>query len=139
MSPLDGVITDYVLPAEVVPDLTKPSLEALAYVLRHEGARRVPWRWDFSSFSDAVDTECGTAGCAGGLAAAMWLGVHESGEELVHFMSRIFGITYVHAEQLFVEGFTRNSGLVTPAVVAARIDDYLAGRRIRYLVEGDRS
>jgi hypothetical protein len=37
---------------------------------------------------------------------------------------------------IFIEGGSNPA--ITPLVVASRIDDHLAGRPIRYLVEGDR-
>lgn len=128
--PLDGKITDFVKP--VAPDLSKPSLEALAWVLE-SGRLPAGWTWDYSKIYER--NECGTAGCALGIVAAMWVPDRLFFDREDAF--QLFGIGFAASEAVFANG--TDDLRITPAVVAGRIRDYLDGRPIRYLVEGDRS
>lgn len=104
------------------PDLSRPSLEALAYILRHIHDHVTVWTWDFG----LTRNECGTAGCALGIASVVWPEEFDDSD-----------VNHVNDEgAIFQEGM--NDPAITPEVVASRIDDHLAGRPIRYLVEGDR-
>jgi hypothetical protein len=110
------------VPAEIVPDLTKPSLEALAYVLEHVERWPQGWKWDFSAVN-----ECGTAGCALGIAHTLW---GNCGPTLgVDFVSRD-SVDCGQMNAVFNGGTF--SSEITPAIVAARIRDHLAGRPVRY-------
>lgn len=117
------------------PDLTKRSLEALAYVLRHQETWPPNHRFDFGF--PLTRHECGTAGCAWGIAQLLWpetIGMHESMGTIGGTMEA-FGIESDAAFDIFVSGCGRDAfGDVAPVSatdVATRIDDYLAGRPIR--------
>lgn len=132
--PLDDTTGFLAVPAETVPDLSQQSLEALAYVLEHvdtwpivKGGER--WRWDFTKCVN----ECGTAGCALGIAGAIWRQpLFDRGD-----VQDLGWMSFARSEEVFV--FGDHDPAITAAVVAGRIRDHLAGRSIRYLVEGDRS
>lgn len=134
MSPLDGNPAAYA-PAETkpAPDLTSPSLEGLAWVLENASAWPITqngrrWRWDFK----VCRNECGTAGCALGIAGAIW-------KDPAFDRGNVHDFGWMDDSQsiaVFVDG--DHDPAITPAVVAGRIRDHLAGRPIRYLVEGDR-
>lgn len=116
------------------PDLSKPSLEGLAWLLRHpeEWSSHI---WDYRSTdakywrANEYADHCGTAGCAIGLAREVWdwarcdkaglnLGSKDSWQQRI-FNRHSFG------EE------------ITAEIVAGRIDDYLAHRPIRKMVAGD--
>lgn len=131
MAPFDGLITDYAAPKPNAPDLTRPSLEGLAWVLENPQAWPRGWTWDFANIE--VHHSCGTAGCAIGIARYTWPRLRRL---LVSTSDSAFGGAY--SDMLLIFEVGSNDSRVTPAVVAGRIRDHLAGRPIRYLVEGDR-
>lgn len=116
-------------PAETAPDFTRPSLEGLAHVLENPPAWPEGWAWDFTRIGGLPD--CGTAGCAVGIARTMWLPHAAVGE-----IYDALGIDHSDAQPVFCRG--EKDPRITAPVVAARIRDHLAGRAIRYLVAGDR-
>lgn len=125
--PLDD--SNFRLSTEPAVDLTKPSLEALAYVLEHAEHWPKGWTWNFRT----PVNECGTAGCALGI--GMWLWGIDCGAD-VH---RRMGIPDedTAAYSIFISG--SSDPAITPQIVAGRIRDHLAGRPIRYLIKGDQS
>ncbi len=109
------------------PDLSKPSLEALAWLLRHLPTELPEWKWDYANIWHYTGPHCGTAGCAIGVARAVW------GEK--YYTDSFFAPA---AAGLEIFDCGSRDPRITPTIVAGRIDDYLAGRPIRYLVAGDR-
>lgn len=130
---------------ETKPDLSKPSLKGLAWLLRHPWNWPVNFEWDYMTVGNEIvsaaqrevehaplpEVPCGSAGCAVGVARLVWgldacsdAGIELGDESLNDWKTQIFN--------------THAITPVTPSVVAGRIDDYLAGRPIRYLVAGDR-
>lgn len=116
-------------PVDERPDLRKPSLEGLAWLLRHLPTELPEWHWDFANIVHHSGPLCGTAGCAIGIARSIWKGKYFT-FSFTPDNPRV-GMT------IFQDGADDTD--ITPSVVAGRIDDYLAGRPIRYLAEGDRS
>jgi hypothetical protein len=102
--------------AETQPDLSTPSLEALAFVLEHPEAWPKGWAWDFSRATHKY----GTAGCALGIADALWK--RERHRDFIN--------DYPTWHSVFIRGAADSD--ITPQIVAARIRDHLAGRPIRY-------
>lgn len=119
---------------ETNPDLTKPSMEALAYVLRHQETWPEGHTWDFAF--PLSPTQCGTEGCAWGIAQLLWpeiVDMHEKAGTIGGSMEA-FGLPSDAAHDIFVAGCGRDpreEPVVTAKDVADRIDDYLAGRPIR--------
>lgn len=56
--------------ADLKPDLSKPTLEAMAYILRHREEWPKGHKWAYTTTLDK--TKCGTIGCAMGIAWATW-------------------------------------------------------------------
>lgn len=112
---------------ETKPDLSKPSLEGLAWLLRHPEEWPDHYEWDFSVSGIFNGYHCG---CALALHRRMFnmAGIGRSCERA--------GMPDDQYSACFLNG--QMDPRVTAAVVAGRIDDYLAGRPIRYLVAGDR-
>lgn len=127
--PFHGVITDF-----VAPDLTKPSLEGLAYLLEHPELwptpKGKPWRWDFSKVSER--NECGTAGCAYGIAKTIWLRRLPSYNNAFEEDSsrRPFGLDTEEFYEIFARGVGDDE--ISPAIVADRIRQHLRGEEITY-------
>lgn len=141
-------LTAYADRIETKPDLSKLSLEALAYILRHKEEWPYSFSWEFQwtlfcfeRGGEILNAEnprhsCRTAGCALGLGKLKWGYVAGVDEGLATFASRIFGISGRVAAEIFLAGAGEPG--ITEEVVAGRIDDHLAARTIRYLVEGGR-
>lgn len=116
--PLDQ--TNWKQDTETKPDLSKPSLEGLSWLLRHLPANHI---WDFRAVGGK--TPCGSAGCAIGLADAVW------------GMNTFRAVYYRLApesvlDKLFIDalgGYGVPHSAVTPTMVADRIDSYLAETR----------
>jgi hypothetical protein len=101
-------------------DLGKPSLEALAFRLRHRETWPPGFEWNYSS--------CLT--CAFGLAQKMWR-VTESGDTVAGEAGRWFNIPKTAAREVFVWAAHKRGcdmSAVTPEMVADDIDLYLASR-----------
>ena|ERR1700754_740217 len=92
--------------------------------------------WDFSTVRASVSGECGTAGCAAGLASALWGRRKVFGRELVidnpKFL-RVFGITEDESNSLFGWELSRKRQIpmmdVTPGMVATAIKEFVANRQ----------
>src|SRR4051812_15081819 len=89
-------------------DLSKPSLQALAYILRHRELWPEGFRWEF--------TDC--TKCAMGLAIRLWH-IHDS--PCTGTMCEYFPISRPEAHHLFL-GYSHPS--ITPEMVADRIESY---------------
>lgn len=122
---------------EVSPDLSKPSLAGLAWMLRRQPG---DFTWDYYFRSRAM--ECGTVGCAIGLADRLWPQPWSPDANMTSpHAAKLFGIPLQVATALFTTpetyGFDRYADhgfnvaawrSVTAEMVADKIDDYLAGR-----------
>lgn len=109
---------------EVSPDLSKASLEGLSWLLRHKERWPRNHEWNFGWLLH--EAECGTAGCALGIAQLVWCaeGLKPWG---VIGWGEYFGLWDEEAYHIF-EHFTYPcpASAVTPTMVADRIDAYLA-------------
>lgn len=111
--PLDG--RNWKPETETKPDLSKPSLEGLSWLLRHMPADH---EWDFEHVGGRRANGCGSAGCALGLAIATWAG---KGIAFSNVPMAVMDKIFMYNQYLPVAD--RN---VTPLMVADRIDAYLA-------------
>lgn len=109
-------------PTSPAPDLRKPSLAGLSYLLRHRELWPAGFSWNFS----------GCHSCAMGLAHRTWANSlwrrFTTGLRYpdAPSMQRVFGISEHNTLQFFYYGYDTAS--VTPEMVADKIDAYLAGR-----------
>lgn len=114
------------------PDLSMPSIEGLAWVLRHREAWPKRHNWDFSITLRPRYTqcwrECGTAGCALGIAKRLW-GIEASD----YAAANLFGISTKAADAIFYGGAygVATTKDVTPEMVADMIDRKIADGSIR--------
>lgn len=100
------------------PDLATPSLAGLAWLLRHEEAWPPRFLWDFA--------RCRT--CAIGLAGKMWMRKGTVGHASFVYSTPLRLVL----QAAFISGAYAPvpDSRVTPEMVAARIDEYLAGRTL---------
>lgn len=108
------------LPEEVgkIVDLSKPSLEALSWLLRHKEMWPRGFEWKYANCHK----------CAMGLAATLW----RKSVDLptTEVMEKVFFMKEDAAEKIFLDGmFNHNTVDVTPEMIADDIDEYLAGRK----------
>lgn len=107
-------------------DLSKPSLHALSYALRHPDTWPEGFYWNYDNCDQ----------CAMGLAHQLWRKhVQEVYTETgASVMAKAFGMPYGKAERIFLEGpknhryfgiFPRGYRTMTPDMVADDIDAYL--------------
>lgn len=116
--PLDQ--TNWKQDTETKPDLSKPSLEGLSWLLRHLPANH---KWDFNTVGGPRSRGCGSYGCAYGLMFSVW------GRSAQPFWKRL-GITSHVEESFFLHGrYSVPDEDVTHTMVADRIDAYLAETR----------
>ena len=123
--------------AETAIEFEKPehvkTLEKLRVLLLHPEMWPTvddnPVEWDFSTI--LTQYKCGTAACAMGLGYLVW------GER--NFLRMLRGLKGRDVYLIFYNASDDRVTEVTPEMVAGRIEDYLAGRPIRLMVEGDRS
>ena len=101
--------------ADAPPDLTTPTLAGLAWLLRHKEAWPEGFEWEFG--------DCFR--CGMGLAARVWNTWERRLDPSPSQQAAIWGIPCDEAYRIFVAGFS-NPTLVTPEMVADRIDAYLA-------------
>jgi hypothetical protein len=103
----------------VAPDLTKPSLEGLSWLLRHEMPAK--FSWDYRILVGFDRQTCGTTGCALGLAEFTW---GRSSVEVAY----PFGMPEEDADRIFYSAGTYGCRWheVTAEMVADKIDEYLA-------------
>jgi hypothetical protein len=132
------------MPRDLIsPDLTHPSLAGLEWILRNRYSWPDNWLWFFSHVTDNnFKPECGTAGCAYGIALryweearAPWHNLTRGYEDQVTAVIETFDISRDTARLIFFHGLTAE---ITPLIIADRISDHLAGRPIRFLCAGDR-
>lgn len=143
------------------PDLTKPSLQGLAWMLERESEWKDQFAWFFSwwylkkgqahpmnvltprAIIERMN-QCGTAGCAIGLAHHTWGGKGDNvnHKEVVlpikHEIGAILerrGIDHTPAaiEQIWrrLFGISNRHGDTSPEYVAGRIKDFLSNKPIR--------
>lgn len=104
---------------ETKPDLSKPSLEGLSWLLRQQMPDN--FRWEFKHYCEPH--ECGTVGCALGLGKIFWN---------KHLEAEDFNMPLLTFNALFFSAYTYHTWdhrKVTPIMVADRIDAYLAETR----------
>lgn len=102
---------------EATPDLTVPSLEGLAYLLRHRELWPEGFEWAFD--------DCKT--CAMGLLARkMGWDLSDSVNEFVKLMASSLSMPHHAAYEIFCEADHEDFDAVTPDIVALRIEFYLA-------------
>ena len=126
--------------ADLAPDLSRPTLRGLAWLLRHKGDRPEKFRWDFNNVllpRSFTKFDCGTAGCALGLALLQWTDTprHKIACPFVtqDWAQKAFGMTHEDVRDIFFNP-KRPAGLfygvlndkVTASMVASAIDRYLA-------------
>ncbi len=102
---------------EAAPDLSKPTLEGLSWLLRHKEAWPPTFgRWNYR----------GCTTCAMGLAMAVWRDGrwYSMIEPAPAQTARMLDVPRVAADRLFTD-MSVPSSLVTPEMVADRIDAYL--------------
>lgn len=126
------------IPGLDLSDLGKPSLHALSYALRHPDTWPEGFVWNYGSCER----------CAMGLARALWRQIPKANNDSgASIMARQFAMPYGAASSIFMgtdlkwlptDNFTEghlwwkrymrraNYGRVTPEMVAAQIDRYLA-------------
>ncbi len=102
-------------------DLSKPSLTALSYLLRHQEKWPLGFRWDYS-YCDQ---------CAMGLARTLWERDYDPYSDQIRYaesyMRGTFGLSIETIEEIFEGGAWGEKILetVTPEMVADRIDKFL--------------
>lgn len=113
------------------PDLRKPTLKGLAWLLRHPEDWPPNHKWDFAAVLRApTENHCGTQGCAIGVAQLTW---PWCGELKSGWASRasVFDMAEREFELIFDDGDTLQTygvyddAKVTPSMVADAIDAYL--------------
>lgn len=114
----------------LVPDLSKPSLEGLSYLLRQEMPKG--FTWDFSH--EFNQTNCGTMGCALGLCYLQWPKYFKRYEDWQFVACDIFSMPIIDVERIFYSSvpygvaMEDNWGGITPEDVADEIDRYLRSK-----------
>lgn len=110
----------------------KEGLRKLAYVLRHPEMWR-SHRWVYSVTEER--NECGTSGCAIGVARCVWpearslLPTRVAGLE--EHISAVFAMDEIDAERLFLLGtFATQTNMITAEDVADAIDRYLVTGKV---------
>lgn len=122
--PLDS--TDFVI--ETKPDLSKPSLEGLSWLLQHLSTELPTHKYEHYHFATAG--KCGTAGCAYGICQIVWPDAFPPDLDIMEGVraDRIFGRNaYVTIFSTYA--YRCSPWDVTPQMVADRIDAYLAETR----------
>ena len=112
----------HLIPSEsdALLDLSKPSLESLAWLLRHREMWPKGFEWDYM--------HCPT--CAMGMAYALWCDQNIL-SPCPSEMQRVFGMSEISSRQIFMDADCKRGirlGNVTPEMVADDIDAYLAKR-----------
>ena len=107
--------------ADALLDLSKPSLEALAFMLRHREMWPGGFEWNYN--------ECST--CAVGMARRLWESSIPTRYCISEDVAKAFGMRECDASLIFIRAARRRYILatsVTPEMVADDIDAYLAER-----------
>lgn len=113
--------------ADDILDLSKPSLEGLAFLLRHQELWPKGFVWNYADCSK----------CAMGMAHDLWAVAKPTLGEGADIMSAAFGLPYSEAHQIFLAAsgrpFTFDVGsdgvvtcAITPEMVADDIEAHLA-------------
>lgn len=106
-------------------------LRMLADALR--GKMPEGFRWDFERTFETED--CGSTGCAMGLAHIIWPAHMASATSYV--MAEVFGLSLKAATSLFIPNISDAAyGAMTPRMVADAIDRYLETGRVEYMPAG---
>ena len=121
------------------PDLTTPTPAGLAWLLRNPVIWSGRMVFDFGISlerdRDEVGDSCGTSGCAIGLAWLTWGGASSRWDCTDSFtdMYTRLGMDYDSAQAIFYSPSTYGVEWsdVTPDMVADKIDEWLAGWRLR--------
>lgn len=120
--PLDS--TDFII--ETKPDLSKPSLEGLSWLLRQPLPANHAWNFTISF----IKGRCGTAGCALGVGRCVWGDAMPSGHS--RLIADYFKMPMEEYAKIFFSGGSSRYSVpdhcVTPQMVADRIDAYLSSR-----------
>ena len=110
------------IPSSTAPDLTKPSLAGLSYLLRHKKLWPEGFDWDYCNYET----------CAIGLCFRTWnMGkgkqLNELNEnDIYKRFNKVFGMPYAVVETIFFGLFLLSSRRPGPITVANAIDVYLA-------------
>lgn len=100
--------------------LSRPSVEALIYALRHPETWPAGFEWDYS--------ECET--CAIGLAQTLWAIPRTDTQYSDEFIARAFGMSVADAERIFIGSYR---GVlyqeITARHVASALERWLEKRR----------
>jgi hypothetical protein len=89
---------------------SKPSLQALAFMLRNKETWPSNFKWNFSFCEN----------CAIGLAYRTWPSTIPV--PTFEYMKRAFGLSEDQARLLFADGYGTCGTCITPAMIADRID-----------------
>src|ERR1700733_15343039 len=107
--------------AETAPDLSKPSLEGLAWLLRHKERWPTSFQWNFSEANS----------CGIGLARREWSSYQSMMQSFAQHHPP-FGLTLPQTVAIFYRGaglnllcWLRAKWRVTPEMVAERIEQHL--------------
>jgi hypothetical protein len=122
-------------PTKTVPDLTKPSLEGLAYALRHP-RETLGHQWEYRHDTIWVgydkagyENHCHTAGCACGMAAVLWPEQINPREQYVpEQVARCLG-DGAYERFMDQDAYGIPPEYVTAEMVADKIEAYLIERR----------
>jgi hypothetical protein len=103
----------------------KEGLRKLAYVLRHKELW-LKHKWNF--MTPFRETECGTVGCALGIARVMWPEKIIANGRICEQLAAQFDMSPSAASDIFHGGAFTHMEIhhITPVVVADAIDRYLA-------------
>lgn len=119
------------MPFDAVPrddatlDLSRPMLSTLAHVLRHEELWPANHKWAFSyAFSETDITSNCSSGCALGIAYRLW--GRDPTRRLIAPIIGPFGDSIFSAGTGAIEVYGVDHKHVTPAMVADKIDQYIA-------------
>jgi hypothetical protein len=119
--------------SKIAPQIRRTQLITL---LRNYQESLPGFKWDFSVVRE--EFECGTRGCAMGIASLLWpeviSGTEQFGRRTTSFVvnsekiAELFGMTYEQVRKIFFndnrseEFYNPNNGPVTPAMVADALE-----------------
>lgn len=119
------VLAETARATEIKPDLSKPSLAGLAWLLRHPGEWQKGHLWDFKV--PLRLGKCGTSGCAIGVGRLQW--GHNTYTRFHDGLPKnVALIFYSYGDWPLKTYGAAFSAEVTPLMVADAIDRYLAER-----------
>lgn len=127
--PFDGKLTDFISVPIVKPfEFGTATADARLLFLASKLEREQEWRdkimsWDYAAIVVRSVDDCGTAGCAIGLASIIWPGFS------IGDVYSAFGLTPTETSYLFCGNFTQlPMRAVTPGMVATAIREFVAKR-----------